>query len=64
MKSNSKKQIEGYKDHIKEIEVFRKYGVERTLEKGQVLDGINALHPKSIARSIHSKAISCSPSTE
>ncbi len=48
MKSNSKKQIEGYKDHIKEIEVFRKYGVERTLEKGQVLDGINALHPKSI----------------
>jgi ferredoxin-NADP reductase len=48
MKSNSKEQIEGYKEHIKEIEVLRKYGVERTLEKGQVLDAINTLHPKSI----------------
>jgi len=48
MKSNSKEQIEGYKDQIKEIGILRKYGAERTLEKGQVLDAINTLHPKSI----------------
>ena len=30
-------------NHTEEIEVLRKYGVERTLEKGQVLDAINTL---------------------
>jgi ferredoxin-NADP reductase len=48
MKANSIKQIEGYTDHIKEIEVLQKYGIDRALQKGQVMDAINMLHPKSI----------------
>ncbi len=48
MKANSKEQLEGYADHIKEIEVLQKYGIESTLQKGMVLDAVNLLHPKSI----------------
>jgi glycine betaine catabolism B len=48
MKAHSIEQLEGYTDHIKEIEVLQKYGNDRTFQKGQVMDAINMLHPKSI----------------
>ncbi len=48
MKTNYIEQIEGYSDHIKEIEVLEKFGTDRTVQKGQVMDAVNMLHPKSI----------------
>jgi len=48
MKSNVKEQVEGYSDHINEIQTLRKYGGEPAFEKGQVMEAINILHPRSM----------------
>jgi ferredoxin-NADP reductase len=48
MKSSIKNQIEGYSEIQKEIEVLRKHAVDRSLEKGQLYETINQLHPSRI----------------
>lgn len=48
MKLNIKEQVEGYCDHINEIKTLRKYGGAPAFERGQVMETINTLHPKSI----------------
>jgi ferredoxin-NADP reductase/ferredoxin len=46
MKEEIIKQLDGYDDIIKEIEVSKKYGTDFSLEKGMVEKYIKLLHPK------------------
>lgn len=46
MKDEIIKQLDGYDDIVKEIEVSRKYGTDFSLEKGMVEKYIKLLHPK------------------
>jgi ferredoxin-NADP reductase/ferredoxin len=46
MKDEIIKQLDGYNDIVKEIEISRKYGTDFSLEKGMVEKYINLLHPK------------------
>ena len=45
---NIKTQIEGYTEIQQEIEVLRKYATDRTVERGNVTQIINRLHPKTL----------------
>ena len=40
--------LDGYEEIKKEIEVLRKYAVDRTIERGQVFRVVNRLHPKTV----------------
>ena len=48
MKKEINEQIEGYAEIKKEIGVLRKYPVDRSVERGQVEQIINRLHPKTL----------------
>jgi ferredoxin-NADP reductase len=43
-----KKDIEGYAEVQKEIEICRKYGIDYTIEKGKIAQIINRLHPPKL----------------
>jgi len=45
MRTDYKKELEGYSEIQKEIAVCRKYGIDYTIEKGVVSRVINRLHP-------------------
>ena len=45
---NIKTRIEGYTEIQQEIEVLRKYATDRTVERGNVTQIINRLHPKTL----------------
>ena len=42
------RQLDGYTDIVKEIEVSEKYGSDFTAQKGEVTACINRLHPARI----------------
>jgi len=46
MKNKIHEQIEGYSEIKNEIEVLKKYPIQRSAERGQVEQIINRLHPK------------------
>jgi len=46
MKKEINEKIQGYAEIIKEIEVLKKYPVDRSAERGQVEEISNRLHPK------------------
>lgn len=46
--SNIVELLDGYEEIKKEIEVLRKYAVDRTIERGQVVRVVNRLHPKTV----------------
>ncbi len=48
MKNEISEKIEGYAEIINEIDVLRKYPVDRSAERGQVEEIINRLHPKTL----------------
>ncbi len=48
MKKEINEQIEGYAEIKKEIGVLKKYPVDRSVERGQVEEIINRLHPKTL----------------
>ncbi len=48
MRTEIKEQIEGYAEIVKENKVLRKYAANSSLERGDVLDTINLLHPKQL----------------
>ena len=48
MRKSLKKQIEGYTGIKEEIEILKKYPIDRAAERGQVQQIINRLHPKTI----------------
>lgn len=48
MKKEINELIEGYAEIKKEIEVLKKYPVDRSAERGQVEEIINRLHPKTL----------------
>ena len=49
MKEDIIKQLDGYDEIVKEIEISRKYGTDYSLEKGSVEKYINLLHPKAMS---------------
>jgi len=48
MKNKVKKQISGFSEIEKEIEILRKHALDRSVEKGQVSRIIHRLHPRKL----------------
>lgn len=63
MKHDAIKQLEGYSDIAREIEVTRKYGSDYGMEKGMVEDIIKRLHPKKLSLRV-SEIIEETPTTK
>ena len=49
MKPELLRQIEGYDEILKEIEISRKFGVDHSIEKGKVREYVDRLHPASLS---------------
>ena len=53
MNQETMKQIEGYEDVLMEIEIAEKLGNDKTIDKGEVKEYIDRLHPSEIEMKVN-----------